>query len=649
MRKTARVAADQHATVGSPAGTGHLCCDSHALPLRLRWDTGPVHEAPALTRRLRSLQTLGLVAVVACGGRTSGAVSGSSSGAVVSSGATTTGLTSDSSAGVIGGSGTSNGTGASGAGAGSGSVTGNITGSTSGGTTTSGAASGNASGSGTGAASGADSRSCPGPTRFVDVDGSTGLINTGKCVCAENAYSLDGGACTCQVDTPNLCTYDAGQAAQCVDESIDPNNCGGCGVTCKISAACVGSMCGQEPTQLVRPAPGCVSMRVVYDSGNIYWSDMGHGTISSIPVGGGPVTTIASGQGIAAVQNGVQGILMWPGPLATGLLVHAGTVYWVGASSPVQCPADAGGSCFGGDGTTLMSATAGSAPKTLLTMAMDPVPSPVSATDSGFSIETLGQNPPINAIALSPDGSTLYFAAGTRFYSVPTGHGGPVTYVGYTEGPEHGEATALVANDNYLCYPANFSGTVEILSLAQMCDLDAALNYECPYRAQFTAGQLVPDTIEVQGNMLYWGIESDVRAGSVAADVADSIGSRGYDFPSALNGTNLTGFAVGAQNAYFGETGTELVCSEDYTTACVQAATTPFPYVCPESIPANQTCVTLGYVEKGAAPPFDSGMAPRAVVIARAQPTPMAFALDGTNVYWTTSRCDISYLADSPQ
>jgi len=27
----------------------------------------------------------------------------------------------------------------------------------------------------------------------------------------------------------------------------------------------------------------------------------------------------------------------------------------------------------------------------------------------------------------------------------------------------------------------------------------------------------------------------------------------------------------------------------------------------------------------------------------------MSFALDGTNVYWTTSRCDIGYLADSPQ
>jgi hypothetical protein len=71
-------------------------------------------------------------------------------------------------------------------------------------------------------------------------------------------------------------------------------------------------------------------------------------------------------------------------------------------------------------------------------------------------------------------------------------------------------------------------------------------------------------------------------------------------------------------------------------------------YECLETTPANQTCVTLGYIEKGAAPPFD-GSGPPAVVIARDQPNAMSFALDGTNVYWTTSNCDINYIADMPQ
>src|SRR5580658_6760368 len=33
-----------------------------------------------------------------------------------------------------------------------------------------------------------------------------------------------------------------------------------------------GSACGQQPTALVPSAPGCVSIRVVYDSGTLYWA-----------------------------------------------------------------------------------------------------------------------------------------------------------------------------------------------------------------------------------------------------------------------------------------------------------------------------------------------------------------------------------------
>ena len=302
-------------------------------------------------------------------------------------------------------------------------------------------------------------------------------------------------------------------------------------------------------------------MRVVYDGGNIYWSDMGHGTISSIPTGGGPVTTIASSLLIAAVQA-PEGPLQWPppgSPLSTALLVHGVTVYWVGASTSVQCPEDAGGACFGGVGATLMSATAGSAPKALLTMA--PGPSPVSATDASDSLEAPGQSPPINAIALSPDGNTLYFAAGTRFYSIPSTGAGAVTYVGYTEGPEHGEATALAADQNYLYYPTNFSGNVEVLPIAQRCDPDAAAHEMCPYRVGEGQGELDYDTIQVKGSLLIWGDNTSVRQGNVAAAVAGSVG--GNLLPGTFNGTDVTGFAVGTQYAYFGEPGGDLVCSED--------------------------------------------------------------------------------------
>jgi hypothetical protein len=182
-----------------------------------------------------------------------------------------------------------------------------------------------------------------------------------------------------------------------------------------------------------------------------------------------------------------------------------------------------------------------------------------------------------------------------------------------------------------------------------MCDPDAGANDMCPARVAY-GGQhaTVFDTIEVKGNSVYWGNNSGIRQGDVAAALAGGI--NGDDFPSSVFQTALTGFAVGTQYAYFGETGTDIVCTEDHSTPCVWLS---LPnggnYGCPKATSLDQSCVTLGYIEKGAAPPFDSGFAPNAVVIARAQPNAMSFALDGTNVYWTTSRCDINYIADSPQ
>jgi hypothetical protein len=536
----------------------------------------------------------------------------------------------------------------------SGAASGSVSGSRSG--TTSGTSSGSAGSSDGGLvadasdASDAASSGAPetcGPTRYFDDD-------SGACKCAGNAYPTSKGSstCTCQSDVPTLCDYDAGQMPQCVDTTSDPYNCGGCGITCPLSTACKGSTCGEAPTQLVAAAPGCMSIRIVYDSGKIYWADMGHGTIKSIETGdGGAVTTIASGLQIAAVQI-PNGPLMWPsGPLATALLVRSGTVYWVGASSPVTCPED-GGACFGGAGTTIMSATAGSPPKTLLSMAMDPGPSPVSATDAAYALETPGQNPPILAIALSPDGSTLYFAAGTRFYSIPSSGAGAVTYVGYAEGPEHGEATALAADDTRLYYPANLSGNIEILSLGMMCDPDAAANELCPLRVAESQGALVYDKIEVRGGALYWGNLTSVVEGNISAGLEGALS--GADFPESVQASNLTSWALGSDYGYFAEPGADVVCSEDHARACdpvhvPDGGPDDIIYVCEEASPPGQTCVPLGYIEKGLAPPYEAGDFPNATVIARDQNTAMSIAVDGTNVYWTTSRCDINVIADSPQ
>jgi hypothetical protein len=142
-----------------------------------------------------------------------------------------------------------------------------------------------------------------------------------------------------------------------------------------------------------------------------------------------------------------------------------------------------------------------------------------------------------------------------------------------------------------------------------MCDPDAAANERCPYRVGEGQGELDYDTIQVKGNSVYWGDNASVRQGNVAAAVAGSVGD--YLLPGTFNGTAVTGFAAGAQYAYFGEPGGDLVCSQDPSTHCVlmlPADTSCGPpgficgngfcgnavYGCPDSSPANQTCVTLG-------------------------------------------------------
>jgi hypothetical protein len=280
---------------------------------------------------------------------------------------------------------------------------------------------------------------------------------------------------------------------------------------------------------------------------------------------------------------------------------------------------------------------------------MDPAPSPLSsAPDAAFPIETPGEPPPINAITFSPDGSTLYFAAGTRFYSIPSTGGGPVTYVGYTEGPEAAEATALAAGASYLYDLTNLAGSLELQNLAMMCDPDAAIKGACPIRTAYGQPELVYDTLVLRGNFLYSGANESVRQSNVA--VGTDGGLMNVDLANTVLGSNITGFAIGSQFAYFGEPGMGTVCSQDHATACVPDPAQGNADGCPDVSPPGQACVTLGDIEKAAIPSTDAG-APEAnaIVIARGQSTPTSFALDGMNVYWTTSNCDISFLADSPQ
>jgi Collagen triple helix repeat (20 copies) len=119
----------------------------------------------------------------------------------------------------------------------------------------------------------------------------------------------------------NACGGGTCCAGACVDERIDPNNCGGCGVTCGTgcaAGACVAPIASGElnvgsvvldatsvywatdTAILQRPLAGgaitklasAVALRgsIAVDATHVYWAQSGIDSIGRVPIGGGAVT-----------------------------------------------------------------------------------------------------------------------------------------------------------------------------------------------------------------------------------------------------------------------------------------------------------------------------------------------------------------------
>jgi hypothetical protein len=136
---------------------------------------------------------------------------------------------------------------------------------------------------GSGGASGTTSSSTAGP------GGAGGTAGTGGDASVPDATPPDAPADSGDAGCPT------GQTAcdgTCVDEQTDDANCGGCGLAC--STGCSAGRC------LVTLASGQTGMLgiVAIDATNIYWglNSTSNGMILSVPIAGGTVTTIASGQ-----------------------------------------------------------------------------------------------------------------------------------------------------------------------------------------------------------------------------------------------------------------------------------------------------------------------------------------------------------------
>src|SRR5260221_6130450 len=74
-----------------------------------------------------------------------------------------------------------------------------------------------------------------------------------------------------------------------IDESTDPNNCGGCGISCR-GGSCVGGVCSLLPPGTTPPKVGDFACLAI-DKASVYWATglqaQSGGAIYKVPLSGG--------------------------------------------------------------------------------------------------------------------------------------------------------------------------------------------------------------------------------------------------------------------------------------------------------------------------------------------------------------------------
>jgi hypothetical protein len=221
--------------------------------------------------------------------------------------------------------------------------------------------------------------------------------------------------------------------------------------------------------------------------------------------------------------------------------------------------------------------------------------------DAGANIPAA---PVITAIAVY--GGWLYYAmkvstpdagfiADYGIHRVPTAGGSP-ELIGLTQ--PNGIPSALVVDGTYAYYTMAFQSKIEFMNLTAIGD--AGIGYtgrggSDTERHAFWIGQgqgsLLVDTLVVVGANVFWANGATLQVGRIGGLLSF------MSVTGTVSSANITGFAIGATSAYFGED---------------------------------------GYVGKAALMGPEAGVPVGAIRIARGQPSPNSFVLDDTSVYWAT-------------
>ncbi len=180
------------------------------------------------------------------------------------------------------------------------------------------------------------------------------------------------------------------------------------------------------PTPVVFASGQSDPTYIATDGTNVYWTDLGSGTVMQEPVGGGPITMLASGQASPS-----------------GIAVSGGYVYWVDTSGGTVNKVPVGG------GTITMLASGQSLPTDVATDGVNVYWTNNGGSSNNVNQEPVGGGPIINlannssAFGIATDGSNVYwdqYANPSGIYSVPIG-GGPITTIASNQNYPQGIAT----------------------------------------------------------------------------------------------------------------------------------------------------------------------------------------------------------------
>lgn len=309
--------------------------------------------------------------------------------------------------------------------------------------------------------------------------------------CPPNSVKRMDMLCYCQPMTLSAC------ADGCGDFMTDPDHCGNCTTKCTTQQACNAGKCSADPKVLVPAAAGsCDSIQIAVSGANLYFTNKMAGTVNSVPVAGGAVAPLATGQ-------------MAP----TLLKVTADKLFWLasGAKSVMTAP------------------LTGMNPTALV---------PAQATDIG-------------GFTLSEDGMTLYFAAGKVVSKVPVA-GGAAAEVGHEAS---GIARALAVSGTLIATPVDVNGDVDVMTIGATPAVCASendvgeTNANCARLAR-SQGSLNFDNIFIVGDNAYWanGLNISTSSAKMPSGFNDQVTSS-----TSPTANGLTAFTIVKNVVYFAD------------------------------------------------------------------------------------------------